>query len=64
MYRKEVLAGYKKLFKTSKLVFMGDTRAIDMAAIEIRNAFRSNMHETDLPKIGDAGIFVLSRQTL
>ncbi len=49
--RLAVLSGFKKLLKTTDVVFHGDSKAITYAKQEIRAAFRSNLQEKDAAKI-------------
>lgn len=51
--RDEVLKGYRKLMKLRKTVFGGDNMAMQMSALEIRNAFKSSKNEGDPSKVDE-----------
>ena len=64
--RQKVLAAYRQISRTCRMVFAGDTNALTIAQNEVQNNFRKNKDECDPEKIGedaalhdDAGIFPL-----
>ncbi|XP_013408491.1 complex III assembly factor LYRM7 isoform X1 [Lingula anatina] len=50
-FRNQVLAAFKQLHKTRKVVFEGDTYALKLTQDKINEEFKKNKNETDSDKI-------------